>query len=70
MKHEILEGVWRVRDQISAECGYDLKKLVARRRRLEAKHADRVVAYAPRKWKATMAKVGKPVRNRGAATGA
>ncbi len=29
MKHEILEEVWRVRDEISAECGHDLKKLAA-----------------------------------------
>ena len=69
MKHEILEEIWRVRDQISAECGYDLKKLVARMRRLEAKHADRVVSYAPRKRKTTTDKAGKLVRNQGGAAG-
>ena len=26
---DILEEVWRVRDEISAECGHDLKKLAA-----------------------------------------
>ena len=56
MKHEILEEVWRARDKISAECGYDLKKLVARMRRLEAKHADRLVSYAPRKTKSVASK--------------
>jgi len=48
MKHEILEEVWRARDKISAECGYDLKKLVARMRSLEAQHPERVVSFAPR----------------------
>jgi hypothetical protein len=43
MKHEILEEVWRVRDQISAECGHDLKKLAAMLAREEAKYADRLV---------------------------
>jgi hypothetical protein len=47
MKHEILEEVWRARDQISAECGYDLKKVVGRLHLLEAKHTDRIVTYVP-----------------------
>ena len=42
MKHEILEEVWRVRDQISAECGYDVKKLGSMLRREESKYADRL----------------------------
>jgi hypothetical protein len=42
MKHEILEEVWRVRDEISAECGHDLKKLAAMLRREEAKYGDRL----------------------------
>jgi hypothetical protein len=42
MKHEILEEVWRVRDQISAECGHDVKKLGAMLRLEEAKYADRL----------------------------
>ena len=42
MKHEILEEVWRVRDQISAECGHDPKKLAAMLRREEAKYAHRL----------------------------
>ncbi len=49
MKHEILEEVWRVRDKISAECGYDLKRLVKRLRALEAEHPERLVSFAPRK---------------------
>jgi hypothetical protein len=36
MKHEILEEVWHVRDQISAECGYDVKKHGAMLRREES----------------------------------
>jgi hypothetical protein len=43
MKHEILEEVWRARDKISAECGYDIKRLAARMRRLEGQYADRLV---------------------------
>jgi hypothetical protein len=62
MKHEILEEVWRMREQIFAECGYELKKLVARMRRQEAKHADRLVSYAPGK---PPAKAGKGVRHKG-----
>ena len=42
MKHEILEQVWQVRDEISAECGHDLKKLAAMLRREEAKYGDRL----------------------------
>jgi hypothetical protein len=42
MKHEILEDVWRARDEISAECGHDLKKLGAMLRREEGKYGDRV----------------------------
>lgn len=66
MKHEILEEVWRARDQIFAECDYDLKKLVAGMQRLEVKHADRLVSYAPRKGKIAvgqpLGKVEKPAR--------
>ena len=49
MKHEILEEVWRVRDKISAECGYDLKRLVQRLRALEAGHPERLASLAPPK---------------------
>jgi hypothetical protein len=47
MKHEILEEVWRVRDEISAECGHDLKKLAAMLRREEVKYGARL-ALPPR----------------------
>ena len=49
MKHEILEEVWRVRDKISAECGHDLKKLVARLKRIEPQYADRLVRLPARR---------------------
>jgi hypothetical protein len=42
MKHEILEEVWRVRDQIGAECGHDLKKLAALLRREESRYGPRL----------------------------
>ena len=43
MRHEILEEVWRVRDQMFAECGHDLKAFAAMLRREEAKYGDRLV---------------------------
>ena len=42
MKHELLEEVWRAREEISAECGHDLKKLAAMLRREETKYGDRL----------------------------
>jgi hypothetical protein len=29
MKNDLLKDIWAVRDQIGAECGYDLKRLGA-----------------------------------------
>jgi len=43
MKHELLEEVWRVRDQIGAECGYDPKRLAKLIRREELKVGKRLV---------------------------
>ncbi len=66
MKNEILEEVWRVRDEISAECGHDLKRLAAMLRKDEAKYGDRLVSYAPLKSKVVIhkpaAKAEKPTR--------
>ena len=28
MKNEILEELWKVKDQLAEDCGYDVKKLV------------------------------------------
>lgn len=42
MKHELLEEVWRVRDEIGAECGHDMKNLAAMLRREEAQYGDRL----------------------------
>ena len=47
MKHEVLEEVWRIRDQIAAECGYDVDRLFERIRALEARDKDRVVQPPP-----------------------
>ena len=43
MKHELLEEVWRIRDEIGAECGHEVEKLAAMLRREEDKHRDRIV---------------------------
>ena len=42
MKHDLLEEVWRVREEIAAECGHDLKKLAGMLRKEEAKFGDRL----------------------------
>jgi len=42
MKNEILEEVWRVRGEIAAECGHDLKTLGSILRREEAKYGTRL----------------------------
>jgi hypothetical protein len=43
MKNNLLEEIWKVRDQISTECGHDLKRLGALVRREEVKSAKRLV---------------------------
>ncbi len=43
MKNDLLKEVWRVRDQIGAECGYDLKRLAALVRGEETKAGKRLV---------------------------
>jgi hypothetical protein len=42
MKHEILEEVWRIRDEISSECGHDVKKLAEMLRRKEGQYGERL----------------------------
>jgi hypothetical protein len=53
MKHEILEEVWRVREEISAACGHNLKKLAGILRREEAKDGDRLVRLPVRRQPTT-----------------
>ncbi|MEO7297899.1 MAG: hypothetical protein ABI042_04905 [Verrucomicrobiota bacterium] len=43
MKNDLLKKIWQVRDQIGAECGYDLKRLGALIRREETKVGKRLV---------------------------
>jgi hypothetical protein len=43
MKDELLKEIWRIRDEIGAECGYDLKRLAAMIRREESKVGKRLV---------------------------
>jgi hypothetical protein len=47
MKNDLLKEVWRVRDQIGAECGYDLKRLATLVRGEEASVGKRLV-HAPK----------------------
>jgi hypothetical protein len=61
MKNDFLEEIWRVRDQIAAECGHDLKKLAAMPRRGEAKYGDRLVRL-PIHRKSATTKARMPAR--------
>ncbi len=62
MKNEILEEVWRVRDQIAAECGHDLKKLGAMLRLEEVKYGNRL-ARLPIHRKPAKTKARRPPHN-------
>jgi hypothetical protein len=42
MKHEILEQIWRVRDELSAEADHDVKQLARLVAREQTKHAQKV----------------------------
>jgi hypothetical protein len=57
MKNEILEEVWQVRDEISAQSGHDVRRLFKRLKVLEAQHPERLVSFAPRQ-------PAKPVRKK------
>lgn len=43
-----IEEVWRIRDELSAEYGYDVHRLFAALREQEKKHGDRLVLSVPR----------------------
>lgn len=43
MKNDLLKDIWKIRDQIGAECGYDLKKLGTLIHREEIKAGKRLV---------------------------
>jgi hypothetical protein len=43
MKNDLLKNIWEIRDQIGAECGYDLKRLGVLVRREEIKVGKRLV---------------------------
>ena len=50
MKHENpIEEIWRIRDELGAQEGYDVHQLFERLRREEKKYADRLVRVAPRR---------------------
>jgi hypothetical protein len=57
MKNDLLKEVWRVRDQIAAECGYDLKRLARLVHGEEIKAGKRLVREPkpPRDKRAAMA---------------
>jgi hypothetical protein len=44
-----LEGVWRIRDVIAAENGYDVDRLFDAMQREQEKYADRLVYHVPRR---------------------
>jgi hypothetical protein len=49
MKHDLLEEVWHIRDQIGMECGYDPKRLAALVRQEEVKAGKRLVRAPKRR---------------------
>jgi hypothetical protein len=46
MKNDLLKNIWKIRDQIGAECGYDLKRLGALIHREEARVGKRLIHTA------------------------
>lgn len=55
MKNENpIEEIWRIREEIGAEHGYDVDRLFAAMRELEKKYADRLV-YRVREEEGAMA---------------
>ena len=50
MKHENpIEEIWRIRDELSAEYGYDVHRIFTALREEEKKHGDRLVRVVPRR---------------------
>jgi hypothetical protein len=67
MTDEILQEVWKAKDGISAECGYDVKRLVRELRLKEAASTAHVIDLHAEKL--TTAPVGKQTFNPGPTTG-
>jgi hypothetical protein len=44
-----IEEVWRIRDELSAEYGYDVHRIFAALREEEKQHGDRLVQSVPRR---------------------
>ena len=44
-----IEEIWRIREEIGAEHGYDVDRLFAAMRELEKQYADRLVYHVPRR---------------------
>ena len=50
MKNENpIEEIWRIRDELSAEYGYDVHRIFAALREEEKQHGDRLVQPPPRR---------------------
>ena len=49
MKHENpIEEIWRIRDELGAQEGYDVHRMFERLRQVQEKYADRLVRVMPR----------------------
>lgn len=48
MKNPILEELWKVKDEIARECGYDLNKLADRLRQQQEEGKCQVVDFSGR----------------------
>ena len=46
MKDEVITALWKIKDEISREQDYDLRRLAALVRKKEQEHAERVVDWS------------------------
>jgi len=48
MKNPIIEELWKVKDEIARECGYDLNKLADHLRQRQKQNKHKVVDFSER----------------------
>ena len=61
-KDPIVEEIHAIREQIAQECDYDIKQIVARLRKHEKEHPDRLVYQTKPKSAPQLGDTGSPER--------
>jgi hypothetical protein len=61
-KDPIVEEIHTVRERIARECDYDMKQIIARLRKHEKEHADRIVHKIEQRMAAQVGDKGLPER--------